>query len=297
MTITAAMVKELRELTGAGMMDCKKALQENDGNIEASIDWLREKGIAKAAKKADRVAAEGLTRAVTAGNKAVLVEVNSETDFVAKNPDFQALVETIATHLLNSDVATLEAAMATTIEGVTLETFIAEATAKIGEKLSLRRFEVVTKTDADTFGTYLHNGGKIGVVTVLANTTDEDAARNVSMHVAAMNPKFVDRSEIAAEFIEKERGIQLEITKNDPKTADKPEQVLKGIVEGKLNKQLKEMCLVDQPFVMNSDQTVGAFVASVKGTVSKMVRFEVGDGIEKKEDDFAAEVAATVAGI
>ncbi|MGL4382860.1 MAG: translation elongation factor Ts [Bacilli bacterium] len=294
MAITAAMVKELREKTGAGLMDCKKALTANDGNMEASIDWLREKGIASAAKKADRIAAEGLTKIITKDNKAIIIELNSETDFVAKNEQFINLIDTLAFHLLKESPKDIEAAMETSIDGVKLSEYLADATAKIGEKITLRRFEIIEKDDEDAFGAYSHMGGRIGSLVVLKGTNDSDGARDVAMHVAAMNPQFISRDYIPADFIEKERGIQLEITKNDPKTADKPEKVLLGIIEGKLNKQLKELSLVDQTFVKNSDQSVGAFVNSLDATVIKVVRFGVGEGIEKKEEDFAAEVMSQV---
>lgn len=294
MTVTAQMVKELREKSGAGMMDCKKALTENNGDIDASIDWLREKGIAKAAKKADRIAAEGLTNIEVDGNKAVIVEINSETDFVAKNDQFIQLTKDVATALLAATPTTLEDAMNVSIEGKTMETYLAEKTSTIGEKLNLRRFEILTKTDNDSFGAYLHMGGKIGVVTVLEGTTDSESAKDVSMHVAAMNPTFVTRDEMSEEFIAKERKIQQELMKADPKFADKAEDFLSKIVDGKLNKQFQAMCLVDQAFVKNSDQTVGAFVKSLNGTVGKVVRFGVGEGIDKKEVDFASEVMSQV---
>ncbi|MDH6604079.1 elongation factor Ts [Bacilli bacterium PM5-9] len=294
MKITAQMVKELRESTGAGMLDCKKALEANDGDMQASIDWLREKGIAKAAKKADRVAAEGLTKIIVEGNKAIIVEINSETDFVAKNETFINLIDKIAQHLLKENPANVEDAMKTTIDGKSLEEFLAEATSTIGEKITLRRFEIVEKDDNSAFGAYSHMGGKIGVLVELNGTAEEEGAKDVAMHVAAMNPQFVTRDEVSSDFIEKERQIQLELTKNDPKTADKPEKVMAGIVEGKLNKQLKEIVLVDQVFVKNSDQTVGDFVKGLKATIGKVVRFGVGEGIEKKEDNFAEEVMSQV---
>lgn len=292
MNITAQMVKELREKTGAGMLDCKNALKECDGNMDASIDWLREKGIAKAAKKADRIAAEGLTRIASNDTHAVIIELNSETDFVAKNEQFQALIDGIAQHLLATLPADLDAAMASTIEGKDLATFLAEATAKIGEKLTLRRFAIVTKDANGAFGEYLHMGGRIGTLVVLENSTDSEIAKDVAMHAAAMNPQFISSDDVSPEFIEKERHIQLEITKNDPKTADKPENVLKGIVEGKLKKQLKEICLTEQSFVKNPDVTVGQFVKDAK--IVTVIRYEVGEGIEKAEVDFAAEVMAQV---
>ena len=294
MAITAQQVKELRESTGAGMLDCKKALEANDGNMDASVDWLREKGIAKAAKKADRIAAEGLTKIIVEGNKAVIVEVNSETDFVAKNEKFIELINQIAQHLLASAPASLEEAMKTTINGKALEEFLAEATATIGEKITLRRFEIIEKADDAAFGAYSHMGGKIGVLVELNATDNEEGAKDVAMHVAAMNPQFVSRADVSDEFINKERQIQLELTKNDPKTADKPEKVMTGIVEGKLTKQLKEIVLLDQVFVKNSDQTVGDFIKGLKATIGRVVRFGVGEGIEKKEVDFADEVMSQV---
>ncbi|MDR1782235.1 MAG: translation elongation factor Ts [Bacilli bacterium] len=297
MQITAQMVKELREITGAGMLDCKKALVENNGDLDKSIEWLKEKGIAKAAKKADRIAAEGLTRIVVEGNEAVIVEVNSETDFVAKNEQFINLIDKIAHHLLQTLPKDMDEAMASIIEDdKTLETFIAEATANIGEKITLRRFEVMTKPDTAAFGAYSHMGGKISVLVELNDTDDEAGAREVAMHVAAMNPKFVERAQISQEFIDAERHTQLEITKNDPKTANKPEKVLAGIVEGKVNKVLKEIVLVDQPFVKNPDQTVGDFIKGLKATCGRVVRFEVGEGIEKRQDNFADEVMSQVQG-
>lgn len=294
MKITAQMVKELREITGAGMLDCKKALEANEGNIDASIEWLKEKGIAKAAKKADRVAAEGLAKIVVEGNQAVIVEVNSETDFVAKNDTFIDLVEKIAHHLLQTLPANIEEALKSKIEGKDMETFLAEATSTIGEKITLRRFDILQKSDNGVFGAYTHMGGKIGVLVELNDCNDEAGAKDVAMHIAAMNPKFVERAHVSEEFIASERKTQLEITKNDPKTADKPEKVLAGIVEGKVNKVLKEIVLVEQAFVKNPDQTVGDYVKSLKASVGKVVRFEVGEGIEKKEVDFADEVMAQV---
>lgn len=294
MKISAQMVKELREKTGAGILDSKKALEANDGDMEASVDWLREKGIAKAAKKASRVAAEGLTKIIAEGNKAIIVEVNSETDFVAKNEKFIALIDEVAKAVLAANPATIEDAMKVEIAGKDMETYLAEATSTIGEKITLRRFAIVDKTDADSFGAYSHMGGKIGVLLVLKETTDEASAKDVAMHVAAMSPQFITRDEVSADFIEKEKQIQLEITKNDPKTADKPEKVLTGIVEGKVNKQLKEIVLVDQVFVKNSDQTVGDFIKGLKATIGEVVRFGVGEGIEKNEVDFADEVMSQV---
>ncbi|MCM3587177.1 translation elongation factor Ts [Mesobacillus maritimus] len=291
MAITAQMVKELREKTGAGMMDCKKALQEVDGDMEKAIDFLREKGIAKAAKKGDRIAAEGLTSVVVEGNEAVLLEVNSETDFVAKNEGFQTLVKELASHLLKNKPATLEEALGQTMEnGATVESHINSAVAKIGEKLTLRRFEVKTKTDADAFGAYLHMGGRIGVLSVLEGTTDEAAAKDVSMHIAALNPKYVSRDEVSADEVERERQVLTQQALNE----GKPENIVAKMVEGRLGKYFEDVCLLDQAFVKNPDQKVRQFVEAAGGTVREFVRYEVGEGIEKREDNFAEEVMSQV---
>ncbi|KAB2335446.1 translation elongation factor Ts [Bacillus mesophilum] len=291
MAITAQMVKELREKTGAGMMDCKKALQETDGDMEKAVDFLREKGIAKAAKKGDRIAAEGLTAIKVEGNEAVLLEVNSETDFVAKNEGFQTLVQELADHLLASKPATAEEAVTQTMaNGSTVESHINSAIAKIGEKLSLRRFSVLTKTDNDAFGAYLHMGGRIGVLTVLEGTTDEDAAKDVSMHIAALNPKYVSRDEVSAEEVERERQVLTQQALNE----GKPENIVAKMVEGRLSKYFEDVCVNDQAFVKNPDQKVGKFVESKGGKIREFVRFEVGEGIEKREDNFAEEVMSQV---
>ncbi|WP_080846423.1 translation elongation factor Ts [Cytobacillus gottheilii] len=291
MAITAQMVKELREKTGAGMMDCKKALQETDGDMEKAVDFLREKGIAKAAKKGDRIAAEGLTAIKVEGNEAVLLEVNSETDFVAKNEGFQTLVQELADHLLSSKPATAEEAVTQTMaNGATVESHINSAIAKIGEKLSLRRFSVLTKTDNDAFGAYLHMGGRIGVLTVLEGTTDEDAAKDVSMHIAALNPKYVSRDEVSAEEVERERQVLTQQALNE----GKPENIVAKMVEGRLSKYFEDVCVNDQAFVKNPDQKVGKFVESKGGKIREFVRFEVGEGIEKREDNFAEEVMSQV---
>lgn len=297
MAITAQDVKELREVTGAGMMDCKKALTECDGDKQKAIDWLREKGIAKAAKKADRIAAEGLTRVYVENNTAVIFEVNAETDFVSKNDQFLQLLETIGSALLANKPKCMDCALSSKANnGKTIEELVVEATATIGEKISFRRFEVVEKADSEVFGAYMHMGGKISCVVKLANTNDANVAKDVAMHVAAMNPLFIDRSAISQEFIDHETKVQLEITKNDPKTANKSEQQMAGIVQGKLNKYLKEICLVDQPFFKDPDTTVGKYVASVNGTIASITRFAVGEGIEKRQDNFAEEVMNQVNG-
>ncbi|MBT2708885.1 elongation factor Ts [Pseudomonas sp. ISL-84] len=287
MAITAQMVKELREKTGAGMMDCKKALQETEGDMEKAIDFLREKGIAKAAKKGDRIAAEGLTTVKVDGNEAVILEVNSETDFVAKNEGFQTLVKELAEHLLaNKPSSVEEAAGQTMANGSTLESHINTAIAKIGEKLSLRRFEIKTKTDNDAFGAYLHMGGRIGVLTVLEGTTDEEAAKDVSMHIAALNPKYVSRDEVSQEEVERERQVLTQQALNE----GKPENIVAKMVEGRLGKYFEDVCVNDQAFVKNPDQKVGKFVESKGGKIREFIRYEVGEGIEKREDNFAEEV-------
>ncbi|PWW27340.1 translation elongation factor Ts (EF-Ts) [Cytobacillus oceanisediminis] len=287
MAITAQMVKELREKTGAGMMDCKKALQETEGDMEKAIDFLREKGIAKAAKKGDRIAAEGLTSVKVDGNEAVILEVNSETDFVAKNEGFQTLVKELAEHLLSNKPASVEEAAGQTMaNGATLESHINTAIAKIGEKLSLRRFEIKTKTDSDAFGAYLHMGGRIGVLTVLEGTTDEEAAKDVAMHIAALNPKYVSRDEVSQEEVERERQVLTQQALNE----GKPENIVAKMVEGRLGKYFEDVCVNDQAFVKNPDQKVGKFVESKGGKIREFVRYEVGEGIEKREDNFAEEV-------
>jgi len=291
MAVTAQMVKELREKTGAGMMDCKKALTETNGDMDKAIDYLREKGIAKAAKKADRIAAEGSTLVKVEGNEAVILEVNSETDFVAKNEGFKELINGLADFLLTKKPATVEAALAETMDnGSTVEDFINSAIAKIGEKITLRRFTVVTKSDNDAFGAYLHMGGRIGVLTLLEGTTEEDAAKDVAMHVAAVNPKYISRDQVSAEEAEHERKILTEQALNE----GKPENIVAKMVEGRLGKYFEDICLLDQSFVKNPDQKVKQFVESKGATVKTFIRYEVGEGIEKKQDNFAEEVMSQV---
>lgn len=293
--ISASLVKELREKTGAGMMDCKKALEAVDGNVEAAIDWLREKGIAKAAKKSDRIAAEGLTKVVVSGNVAIVVELNSETDFVAKNEQFLALLDVVANTILDGQPADVEAALALTTEKGTLETLIAEATATIGEKISLRRFELVSKQDDEVFGSYMHNGGRISAVAVLKGENAE-VAKDVAMQVASMQPAYISRNHMPADIVEKERGIQLEIIKNDEAMANKPEKVLAGILEGRLSKSLQDMCLVDQLFFKNPDLKVGQYLKQTNTETVAFVRYAVGEGIEKKADNFVEEVMSQAFG-
>lgn len=293
MAITAQLVKELREKTGAGMMDCKKALVETDGNLEAAIDFLREKGLSSAAKKADRIAAEGTTYILTQGNEAVLLEVNAETDFVSKNEKFQVLVANLAEQLLAAKPATVEAALElTNAEGVSIADQISTAVATIGEKITLRRFEIKTKTDADAFGPYLHMGGRIGVLLVLEGSNDEAAAKDVAMHIAALNPSYVSRDEVSQDEIERERKVLTEQALNE----GKPENIVAKMVEGRLGKYFEDICLLDQTFVKNSDQKVRAFVESTGGKVTSFVRYAVGEGIEKREDNFAEEVMSQVKG-
>lgn len=286
-TISAKLVKELREKTGAGMMDCKKALTETDGDIDKAIDYLREKGIAKAAKKADRIAAEGLVHVETKGNDAVIVEINSETDFVARNEGFQELVKEIANQVLDTKAETVEALMETTLpNGKSVDERIKEAISTIGEKLSVRRFAIRTKSDNDAFGAYLHMGGRIGVLTVVEGSTDEEAARDVAMHIAAINPKYVSSEQVSEEEINHER----EVLKQQALNEGKPENIVEKMVEGRLRKYLQEICAVDQDFVKNPDVTVEAFLKTKGGKLVDFVRYEVGEGMEKREENFADEV-------
>lgn len=286
-TISAKLVKELREKTGAGMMDCKKALTETDGDSDKAIDYLREKGIAKAAKKADRIAAEGLVHVETKGNDAVIVEINSETDFVARNEGFQELVKEIANQVLDTKAETVEALMETTLpNGKSVDERIKEAISTIGEKLSVRRFAIRTKTDNDAFGAYLHMGGRIGVLTVVEGSTDEEAARDVAMHIAAINPKYVSSEQVSEEEINHER----EVLKQQALNEGKPENIVEKMVEGRLRKYLQEICAVDQDFVKNPDVTVEAFLKTKGGKLVDFVRYEVGEGMEKREENFADEV-------
>ncbi|ASI35715.1 MULTISPECIES: translation elongation factor Ts [unclassified Exiguobacterium] len=287
MAITAAMVKELREKTGAGMLDCKKALVETDGDMNAAVDFLREKGIAKAAAKGDRIAAEGLTAVAVDGNKAALVEINSETDFVAKNERFQSLVQNIADAVLRNGSETAEAALVSEYEaGKTIETYISEEASTIGEKISLRRVALFTKEDNAAFGSYLHMGGRIGSVVVIEGTTDEAVAKDVSMHIAAARPLYVDRSSVTEEEKAREEKVLTEQAINE----GKPANIVEKMIAGRMNKYFEEICLVDQTFVKDPDFKVGKYVESKGGKVVSFVRFEVGEGMEKREENFAEEV-------
>ena len=288
--ISASLVRDLREKTGAGMLDCKKALEATEGNIEKAIDWLREKGISKAAKKADRIAAEGLSSILIKGDKAVVLEVNSETDFVAKNEEFKELVNTIASTIIDSNLTDeVEEALKLQTSGCTIEELIVDKTAKIGEKLSLRRFVKIEKTPSESFGEYIHMGGKIAVLTVLDNASSE-VAKDVAMHAAAMRPQYVRRENVPADVVEREREVLKEQAMNEGKTAE----IAEKMVEGRVQKFYKEICLEEQPFVKDSDVSVGKFVSNNGGTIVNMVRFEVGEGIEKKEENFAEEVAKQI---
>ena len=291
MAITAAMVKDLREATGAGMMDAKKALTETDGDFEAAIDWLRTKGLAKAAKKSGRTAAEGLVAVAVANGTGVAVEVNSETDFVAKNAEFQGMVAAIADAALQAD--DLAALNATQIDGKPVETVITDAIAKIGENMALRR---MTKLSGQTVVSYVHNAaapgmGKIGVL-VAINGTDEGFARQVAMHVAAVNPAALNEDAVDPAMVAKERQVQIDIARE----SGKPEAVIEKMIDGRMKKFLADVTLVNQAFVINPDLTVGAAAQQAGVEITGFVRLEVGEGIEKKEENFAEEVAKVAKG-
>ncbi len=289
MAITAQMVKELREKTGAGMMDCKGALEQTNGDMEKAIDFLREKGIAKAAKKASRVAAEGLCSVVTSGNNAVIFELNSETDFVAKNAQFLELIETLGNGLVDSNVSNDEEALNFVINGKTVETLLADATATIGEKISLRRVTRVTKSDEQGFGAYKHMGGRIAVLALLEKE-DQDVAKDIAMHVAAQKPLYLDRTQVDQETLEHEKHILTQQALQE----GKPANIVEKMVIGRLNKYLQDICLVDQGFVKDPDIKVSEYLKNHKNSVKNFIRLEVGEGIEKKQEDFAAEVMAQV---
>jgi len=291
MNITASMVKELREASGAGMMDCKKALSECNGNMDEAMNWLREKGIAKSAKKESRIAAEGLANIYVDGNKAVIIEVNSETDFVSKNEEFTGMIDEIGSAILSSNAKTLEEAnAASTSEGTVADLIVAKV-AKIGEKLSLRRFELVEKEDGENFGAYLHMGGKIAVLTVVKGATEE-VAKDVSMQAAAMKPSYVFPSEVPASVVENERNVLKEQAMNE----GKPEEIATKMVEGRIKKFYKEICLSEQAFIKDGDIDVKTYVANNGGEIKSMVRYEVGEGMEKRNDNFAEEVMNQVKG-
>ncbi|WP_125588668.1 translation elongation factor Ts [Companilactobacillus jidongensis] len=283
--ITAAQVKELRDKTSVGMMDAKKALVAADGDMQKAIDELREKGIAKAAKKNSRIAAEGLAEIVISGNKAAIYEVNSETDFVSSNDKFKDLVAKIGKALVENEPKTMDEALALKAGDETVNDAITGLTAVIGEKITLRRFQIVDKTDDQVFGSYLHNGGLIAALTLL-NGSDEEVAKDVAMHVAAINPTYLNREAVPADVLEHEKKIFTEETKAE----GKPEKIVPRIVEGRLNKYLSEISLADQEFVKDSDMTVQQYVESKKSSLVSYVRFEVGEGIEKAQENFVDEV-------
>lgn len=289
----ASDVKELRDRTGAGMMDCKKALEATNGDMEQAIDWLREKGISKAAKKEGRIAAEGLTNGARNENVAVIIEINCETDFVAQNDDFKSLVQSIANTLLHNNVTTMEEANQLIIDGgnETIEEAIINFIAKIGEKISFRRFERIVKEANQSFGIYSHMGGKITALVVLEGA-DEDVARDVAMHVAAMSPVCISKEDVPEDMLEREKTVIKEQVMNEGKPAD----IAEKMVQGRIQKFYKEICLSDQEFIKDSSVTVGNFVKNNGGEIKKMVRFAVGEGIEKKEEDFASEVMNQIKG-
>lgn len=312
MAITAAMVKELREMSGAGMMDCKKALTATEGDMDKAMEFLREKGLATAQKKAGRIAAEGIVmlKVTDCGTKAVAVEVNAETDFVAKNDTFQAYVAQVAEQALDTTAADIDAFLAETWkfdETKTVNEALAAKIAVIGENMKIRRFQQVEEANGFV-ASYTHMGGKIGVLvdveTDVVNDAVKEMAKNVAMQVAALRPQYTDRSEVSAEYIAHEEEILLAQIKNDPKESQKPEKVIQGMIKGRINKELKEICLMDQVYVKAEDgkQSVSAYVAEVakanhaKIAIKGFVRFETGEGLEKKNEDFAAEVAKQING-
>lgn len=287
-------VKALRERTGAGMMDCKKALQETNGNMDDAITWLREKGISKAAKKAERIAAEGLTESYIEDSKAVVVEVNCETDFVAKNEEFKSFINNLAKTLVNTDVKTVEEANEFTLLNTneTIKEAVVNLTAKIGEKISFRRFEIVEKTDSQTFGVYSHMGGRITSLIVLEGA-NEEVAKDVAMHAAAMRPQYLNKDEVPSDVLEKEQEIMREQLLNE----GKPEDRINQILIGKTNKFYEEVCLENQIYIKaENKESVGKYVSQNNGSIVKMVRYEVGEGMEKRNENFAEEVQNQING-
>ena len=289
MNISASMVKDLRDKTGAGMMDCKKALVETNGDIDAAIDYLREKGISKAAKKAERIAAEGLSNIYINGNNAVVVELNSETDFVAKNSEFKELLDKIGNTILNGDAKDLESALALTCDGVTLNDLIISATAKIGEKISLRRFEKVTKKDNEIFGDYLHMGGKISSLVIIEGG-NKDVAHDVAMQAAAMRPLYTTIDAVPEEDVEHEKSVIKEQVVNEGKKLEYADK----IIEGRIRKFFEETVLVEQTFIKDSSLTIKAYLEQNNAKLISLVKYEVGEGMEKRNDDFAAEVMSQI---
>ncbi len=289
--MNASLIRELRDISGAGMMDCKKALEENGNDVKKATEWLREKGIAKAAKKAGRIAAEGLSTVIEDGNKAVIVEINCETDFVAKNEKFQKFVDDVARTILASNAKTNEEALALPYEDGTLNDYVTNMTATIGEKISFRRFALLEKNDNQHFGSYIHMGGKISVLTLLEGAS-EQVAKDVSMHAAAMRPEFVKKEDVPADRVEHEKKILTEQAMAEGKPAD----IAQKMVMGRINKFYKEICLEEQEFVKDNSVSVGKYVSNNGGKIIDVVRFEVGEGIEKRQENFAEEVAAQMKG-
>ena len=289
--MNAKLIKELRDISGAGMMDCKKALEENDNDIKKATEWLREKGIAKAAKKAGRIAAEGLSTVITEGNKAVILEINCETDFVAKNEKFQNFVNEVARTILNSNAKTNEEALALPCEDGTLNDAVTNLTATIGEKISFRRFTLLEKSDDQNFGAYIHMGGKISVLTLL-DGANEEVAKDVSMHAAAMRPEYVKKEQVPEEQVEHEKKILTE----QAIAEGKPANIAEKMVMGRINKFYKEICLEEQEFVKDNSVSVAKYVSNNGGQIVDVIRYEVGEGLEKRQENFAEEVAAQMNG-
>ena len=289
--VTAAMVKDLREKTGAGMLDCKKALEATNGNMEEAVNWLREKGIAKAAKKSERIAAEGVAAILTRGNDAAIIEVNSETDFVAKNDEFKSLVNEILEAIIKSNAKTMEEALELKTSEGTINDLVVSKTATIGEKLSFRRFNKITKKDNEVFGSYIHMGGRIAVLTVVSDVTEE-VAKDISMHTAAMRPLYVTKDEVPAELVEKEKVVLKEQAINE----GKPAEIAEKMVEGRIRKYYEEICLEEQAFVKDPSINVATYAKNNGGKIVSMTRYEVGEGIEKREENFAEEVAKQING-
>lgn len=289
--MNASLIRELRDISGAGMMDCKKALEENDNDVKKATEWLREKGIAKAAKKAGRIAAEGLSTVLTNDNKAVILEINCETDFVAKNEKFQKFMNDVAETILNSNAKTNEEALALPCEEGTLNDYVTNMTATIGEKISFRRFTLIEKKDNENFGAYIHMGGKISVLTLVEGAS-EDVAKDVSMHAAAMRPEYVKKEQVPTEQLEHEKKILTE----QAIAEGKPANIAEKMVMGRINKYYKEICLEEQEFVKDNSVSVGKFVSNNGGKIIDVIRYEVGEGLEKRQDNFAEEVAAQMNG-
>lgn len=288
---TASNVKELRDKTGAGMLDCKKALVENNGDMDLAIDWLREKGISKAAKKESRIAAEGITEIVIKDNCAVILEINCETDFVAKNPEFKSFANLLANTIIDNDLNSVSEVLDFSVDGNKLNDVLVALIAKIGEKLSFRRFTKLNILDNQIFGMYSHMGGRIGVLTILEGN-NVDVAKDIAMHIAAINPRYINISDVDSEVLEKEKHIIKEQAINE----GKPKEIAEKMVIGRINKFYKEICLYEQEFVKNSDITVKEYLKQNNINIVSMVRYEVGEGIEKRVDDFASEVMNQVKG-